>query len=67
MTHESRLLQMQGKGYEDVKEGLKKWKICGGYLGMELDILPTYLYLKISEMLSEFLINSHISVSGSAA
>ena len=43
-----------GRGYGDVKERLKKWKISGGYLGMELDILPTYLYLKLSKMLSEF-------------
>jgi len=43
-----------GRGYKDAKERFKKWKINGGYLGMELDILPTYLYLKLSEMLSEF-------------
>lgn len=43
-----------GRGYGDAKERLKKWKISGGYLGMELDILPTYLYLKLSKMLSEF-------------
>ena len=43
-----------GRGYEDVKERLKKWKISSGYLGMELDILPTYLYLKLSKMLSGF-------------
>ena len=43
-----------GRGYGDAKERLKKWKIYSGYLGMELDILPTYLYLKLSKMLAEF-------------
>lgn len=43
-----------GRGYEDIKERLKKWEIYGGYVGMELDILPAYLYLKLSQMLAEF-------------
>lgn len=43
-----------GRGYGDVKERLKKWKIYSGCLGMELDIMPMSLYLTLSEMLSEF-------------
>jgi Xaa-Pro dipeptidase len=43
-----------GRGYGDAKERLKRWEIYNGYLGMELDILPTYLYLKLSKMLGEF-------------
>jgi Xaa-Pro dipeptidase len=43
-----------GRGYEDIKERLRKWEIYGGSLGMELDILPAYLYLKLSQMLAEF-------------
>lgn len=40
-------------GYEDAKERLKKWKIGRGHLGMEMDILPTSLYLRVSEMLPQ--------------
>lgn len=46
-----------GKGYEDVKERLRKWGIESGRLGMELDILPTALYLRISKMLPQFAIS----------
>jgi len=42
-----------GKGHEDVKERLKKWGIESGRLGMELDILPTALYLRVSKMLPQ--------------
>lgn len=45
-----------GKGYEEVKERLKKWGIERGRLGMELDILPTGLYLRITNMLPQFTI-----------
>ena len=45
-----------GKGYEDVRERLKKWGIERGRLGMELDILPTNLYLRISDLLPKFTI-----------
>lgn len=40
-----------GKGYEDVKERLKKWGVERGRLGMELDIIPTNLYLRVSDLL----------------
>ena len=43
-----------GKGYEDVKEWVKKWGIENGRLGMELDILPTALYLRVSKILPQF-------------
>jgi len=43
-----------GKGYEDVRERLKRWGIESGRLGMELDILPTALYLRVSKMLPQF-------------
>lgn len=43
-----------GKGYDDVQRRLRKWGIRGGRLGMELDILPTGLYFRISEALSQF-------------
>jgi Xaa-Pro dipeptidase len=46
-----------GKGYEEVKERLKKWGIERGRLGMELDILPTALYLRISKMLPQFAVS----------
>ncbi len=45
-----------GKGYEDVKERLKKWGIERGRLGMELDIIPTNLYLRVSDLLPKFTI-----------
>jgi Xaa-Pro aminopeptidase len=45
-----------GKGDEDVKERLKKWGIERGRLGMELDILPTNLYLRVSNLLPKFTI-----------
>ena len=43
-----------GKGYEDAQEQLKKWGVNQGRLGMELDILPTGLYLRIAKMLPQF-------------
>jgi Xaa-Pro dipeptidase len=45
-----------GKGYEDVKERLIDWKVGGDRLGMELDILPTSLYFRISKTVPQFLI-----------
>jgi len=42
-----------GKGYEDMKGRLKRWGIESGRLGMELDILPTALYLRVSKMLPQ--------------
>ena len=45
-----------GNGYGDVKEKLKRWGIESGRLGMELDILPTALYLRVSEILPQFTI-----------
>jgi len=41
------------RGYEDVKETLKAWGLDGGRVGMELDILPTGQYFRISGLLSE--------------
>jgi Xaa-Pro aminopeptidase len=43
-----------GKGYEDAQEQLKRWGVNQGRLGMELDILPTGLYLRIAKMLPQF-------------
>lgn len=43
-----------GSGYEDVKQKLKSWKIRRGILGMELDIIPTNMYLEVSKFFSEF-------------
>lgn len=45
-----------GRGYEDARDQLKRWGIDHGRLGMELDILPTSLYLRISNLLPEFTI-----------
>lgn len=45
-----------GKGYEDIKDRLKKWGIESGRLGMELDIIPTNLYLRLSSLLPQFVI-----------
>lgn len=42
------------RGYEDVKETLRDWGLDGGCVGMELDILPTGQYLRISKLLSKF-------------
>jgi len=42
------------RGYEDVKETLKDWGLDRGRVGMELDILPTIQYLRLSNLLSEF-------------
>jgi len=41
-------------GYEDVKETMRNWGLEGGRVGMELDILPTGQYLRISRLLAEF-------------
>ena len=43
-----------GKGYEDAQEQLKRWGVGQGRMGMELDILPTGLYLRIAKMLPQF-------------
>jgi len=43
-----------GKGYEDAQGQLKRWGVDQGRLGMELDILPTGLYLRISKLLPQF-------------
>jgi Xaa-Pro dipeptidase len=45
---------ISGRGYEDAKEQLRRWGVNQGRLGMELDILPTGLYLQISKLLQQF-------------
>ncbi len=45
-----------GRGYEDANKHLKRWGIDHGRLGMELDILPTNLYLRVSKLLPKFTI-----------
>ena len=44
------------RGYEDVEETLRDWGLDRGCVGMELDILPTIQYLRISKLLSGFII-----------
>ena len=42
------------RGYEDIKEMLRDRGLNKACVGMELDILPTGQYLRISKLLSEF-------------
>jgi len=43
-----------GSGFYTAKESLTKWSVEQGRLGMELDILPTLQYAKVSELFPEF-------------
>lgn len=42
------------KGHDGIFDLLKKWKISNGTLGMELDVVPANLYLKLSATFSQF-------------
>jgi len=43
-----------GSGFYSAKEILEKWSVEQGRVGMELDILPTLQYAKVSELFPEF-------------
>jgi Xaa-Pro aminopeptidase len=43
----------QGR-FDGISHILKRWRINGGTLGMELDVLPTALYFKVARMFPQF-------------
>jgi Xaa-Pro dipeptidase len=41
-------------GFDGITDILKKWGIHGSVLGMELDVIPSVLYLRMARMLPQF-------------